>query len=562
MDGNSTRGRSSTSSRGSALGATHRDAQTSRTRDSRESSSSSNESQLSTQPLPSSNAHSSLPSHVSSNAHSRQSRGNSTIRQRGAQAVPSDTNTTSDTSVSQPDTRPRVRSTVHRHYHRFECCRNHSSPIATHLHALAPVSAQVDAQTSRSATPAEAPPSYDQVVNGATAAELERPSRSGLVSRHVGRNYQCSGVGCNDIRHFMSNGSGPVASSSVRRGRNADANANNRANDGWTDWFPVEVQSPTGNRQVRNRDRTVTRDYTTARSSDRPYQPSRRSDRDETDSNNRSRRLYTYSEYLAARHNPPLRPPYREHSRSRRNSRDRNASDDSRTRAPHNRRRSPPPPRPPVRCGSQGRNSTANRLWNIASGLENLADRLEDLTNPRGRRRSPRPSPRPSNRASSATSASSATGSATSTSTDWSAPPGLHTISSPATAASGASRDSDYQQAVLAQVRNQPPFNISPAALNRLTYGAIIDASRLRIRRLLLTELVAIREQNPDDDAEESWALLIARAIATGSFDEEAHVIDAWLHAFREPARDSFREYFSLPIEELRVEMLNTRPRP
>ena len=84
----------------------------------------------------------------------------------------------------------------------------------------------------------------------------------------------------------------------------------------------------------------------------------------------------------------------------------------------------------------------------------------------------------------------------------------------------------------------------------------------MRIRRLLLTELVAIREQNPDDDAEESWALLIARAIATGSFDEEAHVIDAWLHAFREPARDSFREYFSLPIEELRVEMLNTRPRP
>ena len=130
MDGNSTRGRSSASSRGSASGATQRGTGTSRTRDSCENSSSSSDSQLSTQPLPSSNAHSSLPSRVGSNARSNRSCESSTVRQHRARIVPSDTNTTSDTNISQPSTRPRVRSTVHRHYHRYECCRNHTSPYS------------------------------------------------------------------------------------------------------------------------------------------------------------------------------------------------------------------------------------------------------------------------------------------------------------------------------------------------------------------------------------------------------------------------------------------------
>ena len=104
----------------------------------------------------------------------------------------------------------------------------------------------------------------------------------------------------------------------------------------------------------------------------------------------------------------------------------------------------------------------------------------------------------------------------------------------------------------LNHLNSQPPFNLAPADLDRMTAGALVDSGRLRLRRMFLSEIVHIRQSQPDIDPEEAWQLFIARAIATESFDNETQVIVAWRYAFRNAPRREFNNYFDLALDALR----------
>ena len=93
-----------------------------------------------------------------------------------------------------------------------------------------------------------------------------------------------------------------------------------------------------------------------------------------------------------------------------------------------------------------------------------------------------------------------------------------------------------------------------------MTFGALVDSGRLRLRRIFLSEIVYIRQHQPDIDPEEAWSLFIARAIATESFSNDTQVVVAWRYAFRNAPRREFNNYIELPFEALRDEMRVTSP--
>ena len=88
----------------------------------------------------------------------------------------------------------------------------------------------------------------------------------------------------------------------------------------------------------------------------------------------------------------------------------------------------------------------------------------------------------------------------------------------------------------------------------------MVDSGRLRIRRLFLTQIVRIRQEQQVTRAIDAYYLFVNRAIATGSFATELQVDIAWYYAFRDwPSRQFFR-FFRMAINQLRAEMLNESP--
>ena len=223
---------------------------------------------------------------------------------------------------------------------------------------------------------------------------------------------------------------------------------------------------------------------------------------------------------------------------------------------------------PSIRCGA-----SAGRSTRTDAGISNLFGRLNVRPLPQGSARSPlaelirqahgaglvpifarRAPPAPPTGPAHADDARSDTSASSESTTTGisSSQPSLVTTESSAAASLGGS--------FLEHLNSQPPFNLAPADLDRMTVGALVDSGRLRLRRVFLSDIVHIRQSQPDIDPEEAWQLFIARAIATESFENETQVIVAWRYAFRNAPRREFNNFIELPFEALRDEMRATSP--
>ena len=138
--------------------------------------------------------------------------------------------------------------------------------------------------------------------------------------------------------------------------------------------------------------------------------------------------------------------------------------------------------------------------------------------------------------------------------------PDLETISN-TTSASTASTSSDEAAARdLVRQLSAPPNNCSPFNVDLAVGQQIVASGRARLRRHFVGEIIFTRERFPDFTEQEAWDHILARAIASGGYENEPQLLTAWIHAFRKPPRAHFHRLFNLPFRELRFYLIASSP--
>ena len=540
---------------------------------------------------------------------------------RSQQPAQSSSSDSSPARPEQPAQAPPTRRVVHHHYHRIQCCDNHNTAISAHLHALAPVSndpAQVPRPAATS-TPEARPPSYEQATG---TAEARPPLHSRSINSALPRpNAVFDG---SDLRHFLSRPNSnnisncPEPSASRPTGSPPAPSTSRRGDSRNQGWEPMDVLSPPrGSRQVRRSNNNLIRSPIYRRESrSSPY----RRRRSPASSDRASGRQYprrracpigpncrkcnntdTRSWYDRSRYSPEYRNRTSRYQRSparygtppRQRSPPRYGTP-PRLRSPPRygsspRLRTPPRRRTPPRCrappsrrvtpASSTRNSPTNhrrgssiRCGASAAGVANLFRNFTIRSVPQGSRTAPIFARPDSGLSGSIRSASGHSNPAAPAAAGGNAsPPGSPSSSSTTTGVSSseaslittnstASNPGRQNDTFFDQLSQQPPFNLTPAELDSTTFGNLVNSGRLRIRRLFLTEIVRIRQDQQVTRAADAYHLFVDRAIATGSFTTELQVGVAWYYAFRSWPTRLFGHFFRMAINQLRAEMLNESP--